>query len=235
MRVDNSFSVEAPLQRVWTHLLDVPAVAPCVPGAELTEVISETEYRGTIKVKLGAAQLSYRGTLLLKEVDVEARRIVLSAKGSETKGSGGASGTVTSVLAEDGPGRTTVTMTSEIAVSGKVAQLGRNIIQDVSNKLIKDFAHCLEANLQSHGGERTETAPPASPGPSGAQAATAAGGEGAPTAESSPASHDHPAGGAGETKAAELKVLPLVADVAKARLARGLRRVARVLDPGDKG
>ncbi|HEV3312388.1 MAG TPA: SRPBCC family protein, partial [Chloroflexota bacterium] len=147
MEFENSFSVAAPLEQVWTYLLDVKAVAPCVPGAELTEIVSDTEFKGAVKIKLGAVQVNYRGTVVLKEVDNEAHRVVIVATGSETRGTGSASGTVTSTAVQDGQ-RTTVRMLSEIVVTGRVAQFGRNIMQDVSSKLIKDFAACVEAHLK---------------------------------------------------------------------------------------
>jgi uncharacterized protein len=147
MQFENSFSVVAPIDKVWAYLLDVQAVAPCLPGAELTETVSDTEYKGSVKIKLGAMQVNYKGSVVLKEVDEGSRRVVMTATGSETRGTGGASGTVTSTLTADGPEKTTIHLLSEVNITGRVAQFGRNIIQDVSNKLIRDFAQCLEANL----------------------------------------------------------------------------------------
>src|SRR5579872_2376601 len=147
MQVENSFSVEAPIESVWSYLLDVRAVAPCIPGAELTEVVSDSEYRGSVTVKLGAVKVSYKGTVVLTEIDHENHRVVLTAKGSETRGAGAASGTVTSTVTAESARRTRVDLVSEIQISGRVAQFGRNIVQDVSNRLIQDFARCLESNL----------------------------------------------------------------------------------------
>ncbi len=147
MQFENTFSVDAPIDRVWSYLLDVQAVAPCVPGAELTEIVSDTEFKGTVKVKLGAVQVSYKGTLALKEVDEAARKVVLVASGNETRGSGSASGTVTSHLVAESAARTSVRIVSEVNITGRVAQFGRNIMQDVSNRLIREFAKCVESNL----------------------------------------------------------------------------------------
>jgi carbon monoxide dehydrogenase subunit G len=187
VRFENSFTVTVPLERVWEYVLDIPSLAPCIPGAELTEVVSPSEFKGTVTVKLGAVKVAYRGTVELTEIDRDAHRVVLRANGSETHGAGAASGTVTSTLTADAASKTTVTIVSEIIISGRVAQFGRNIMQDVSNRLIQQFAVCLEANLSAHGTD------------SDAQTATAA----------------------------ELNMLPVMMDVTKAKLARGLTRLSR--------
>ncbi len=221
MEVTNAFTVDAPLEAVWSYLLDVRAVAPCVPGAELTDVIGDREYRGTVKVKLGAVSVSYKGTLNLTEVDPASHRVVLTAAGSDTRGGGSASGTITSTLVEESPSRTTVQIRSEISVTGRVAQFGRNLIQDVSNRLIKEFAACLERNLTARQNDAAAGIA-GEPLPAGNQASENAG---APRPDSEPAS----SGGGG----AEIKVLPVLADVARTRMSRGLRSLAKLIEPKD--
>ena len=218
MQFENSFSVSVPLDQAWAKLLDVPTVAPCVPGAELTEVVSQTEYKGMVTIKLGAVKMTYRGTVNLEEVDEQAHRILLRANGSEARGSGAASATVTSTLADNGSGGTTVNILSDIAVTGRVAQFGRNIMQDVAGKLIQEFAACLESGFE-----------PVHQSPSASDQV------GAEAAEPQPA--DGPAASTGRTEsppsaaAAEVKVLPIVVDVTRARLAKGLAKLAKVIDP----
>ena len=251
MEFENSFSVNAPLDRVWEYLLDVQAVAPCVPGASLTEAVSESEYKGTVKIKLGAVQVSYRGTLVLNEVDQESHTVIMTATGSETRGTGGASGKVTSVVSSEGPNKTTVHMVSEVNVTGRVAQFGRNIMQDVSNRLIREFAKCLEANLNAREEEiATGTASPAQA--EGSQADTTAAespevpdsvripatdegtrvGDVGPTVPSAePATRESVRPEAPQVQAAELKVLPLVLDITRSKVAGGLRRIAAFIDP----
>ena len=243
MQVENSFSVNAPLEQVWTYLLDVQSLAPCVPGAELTEVVSDTEYKGTVTVKVGAVKMSYKGTLSIDEVDEANHRVVLTARGSETRGSGAAGGTVTSTVIQDG-NKTTVNLVSEITVTGRVAQFGRNIIQDVSNRLIKDFASCLEAHLRE--GDTVDSEPSAAEAVAGS-AGSNSGSESSPgpsevekqpgTDNGGPASTQDEPPKASDTRspetqpAAEIKVLPIIVEVTRSRMAKGLRNFAKALDP----
>lgn len=145
MDFTNSFSVKAPFDQVWHILQDVHAVAPCVPGTSITEEIDPTHFRGTIKVKLGPIQMSFRGDLEMTPDDAN-HTIVIRARGSELRGVGGASGTITTRLTPE-DGATHVEIDSRIDVSGRIAQFGRGIIQDVAGRNIKAFAACLEQKL----------------------------------------------------------------------------------------
>lgn len=240
MDFENSFSVDASIDRVWTRLLDVQAVAPCVPGASLTEVVSDTEYRGTIKIKLGAVQVSYKGSVVLADVDEQRHSLVLSANGNEARGTGAASGTVRANLTEDGPNRTTVHMASDVAISGRVAQFGRNIIQDVSNRLIADFARCLEGSLSDEVTVPVAAANPAAEmtepqsgrtNPEGQTEATSASMQETTSISPRSPTTTPPMGMPGYSDA-DLKLLPLLVDVGRARAARGLRALAKLLESG---
>lgn len=165
MRIDNSFTVGLPAEDAWKVLLDVERIAPCMPGAELQEVAGE-EYRGVVKVKLGAITAQYKGAVHFAEVDEAGRRIVLRAEGRETRGQGNASATVTATLRPAGEGRTEVAIETDLTISGKIAQFGRGVMADVSTKLLDQFATCLESTILA--GE----APAPAPGP-GATATTA--------------------------------------------------------------
>jgi carbon monoxide dehydrogenase subunit G len=154
---NNSFSVDAPLETVWTFMLNAQEVAPCVPGAQITEVIDDTHYKGTVKIKLGAVQMTYRGELQMEPNEAE-RVIVLRARGTEARGSGGASGTFTTTLTPAEGGGTTVDIRTDVDVTGRVAQFGRGLMQDVANRLIREFAQCLERKIgevASSSGERS--------------------------------------------------------------------------------
>jgi carbon monoxide dehydrogenase subunit G len=248
----NSFTVEAPLDRVWAVLIDPREVTPCVPGAQITEMIDESHFQGTVKVKLGAVQMSYRGTMEMQP-DEASHTIVLQGKGTATGGGGGASGKVT-VTVTGSDGGTTVDILSQVDVTGRVAQFGRGIMQDVSNRLIKEFASCLQQKLATVGQEETrdtETAPSVqaveAPAPSAAgvgpesaegQPATvkvpaqpaAAGVSSPPTASpSAPA----PAGGTTTASAAEneLKLTTLLLDITRTKIAEGLRALAKRIEP----
>lgn len=149
MNITTSFEVAAPLAAVWAHMLDVPTVARCVPGAELTEVVDERTYAGKVEVKLGPIAVGYKGRVRIEAIDEEAHEVRLRAEGNESRGRGGASATVTASLKEI-DGRTEVTMVSEVAVSGIVAQFGRSaIMQEVAQRMAKRFAACLEQELRA--------------------------------------------------------------------------------------
>jgi carbon monoxide dehydrogenase subunit G len=145
----NRFAVDAPIDAVWRHLLDVPKVATCIPGAQLTQVIDERTYEGKIGIKLGPIDVGYRGRVTLEEIDEAAHRVRLKAQGSESRGRGGASATVTSELhIEDG--KTVVVMESDVAVTGLIAQFGRSsVMEDVSSRMADRFARCLEQALKA--------------------------------------------------------------------------------------
>jgi uncharacterized protein len=144
-----NFNVDAPLSVVWAQMNDVPRIAHCVPGAKLTEVIDERTYAGKIEVKLGPIGVAYAGRVHIEAIDEATHTVKLRAEGNESRGRGGASATVTASLSEV-EGKTAVTMQSEVAVSGLVAQFGRSsIMQDVSQKMAERFASCLEQELKA--------------------------------------------------------------------------------------
>ena len=149
MILTTSFDVAAPLSVVWSQLLDVPRIAHCVPGAQLTAVVDERTFEGKIEVKLGPIAVGYRGRLHVEAIDEAAHTVKLRAEGNESRGRGGASATVTASLRET-EGKTTVTTESDVAVSGLVAQFGRSsIMQEVSQRMAQRFANCLEQELRA--------------------------------------------------------------------------------------
>jgi carbon monoxide dehydrogenase subunit G len=155
MLIENEFQVAAPVEKVWAYLLDVPKLAPCLPGAELVGDDGDGTYRGSVTAKLGPVALRFAGTAKIVEADEAARRIVMDASGSEEKGKGTASMRVTSVLVPAGR-TTTVKVSQDLQVSGAAAQYGRGMISDVTTVLMKSFAECLQSNLDAEGrGETT--------------------------------------------------------------------------------
>jgi carbon monoxide dehydrogenase subunit G len=141
--IENSFRVPVPVEQAWRTLLDVPRIAPCLPGATLEE--SEgTTHRGRVKVKVGPIQLAYKGEATIAEQDEAGRRLVLLASGKETRGSGAASARVVARLV-DRDGATDVQVATDLELTGKPAQFGRSIIADVSGRLIDQFATNLAA------------------------------------------------------------------------------------------
>jgi carbon monoxide dehydrogenase subunit G len=236
MEFDNNFTVNAPLQRVWDFLLDVQEVAPCMPGAELTEVVSDTEYKGTVKVKLGAVQMSYKGTATISQIDEATHTVVLVASGRETRGTGNASSTTTSHLEEEGPSRTIVHLNSQVDVSGRVAQFGRGIMQDVASRLIGEFARNLEAKLMAQEDSRAADAGSESEGSSALKmeaegGVPGVGGQAAPPAAPAPPTRYSPVA---TPEPQPIRVLPIVTSVARSQVARGLRRLASLVEPSDR-
>lgn len=150
MKIDNEFVVPAPLDRVWAYLLDVEKIAPCAPGAELTEVVDERTWKGKMKVKVGPVAMSFAGTVVLQDRDDAAHRAVLKAEGREQKGRGAASAVVTASLGE-AEGGTKVSISTDLTISGAAAQYGRGMIGDVSKRLTGEFASCLQANMGAQG------------------------------------------------------------------------------------
>ncbi|MGH2733011.1 MAG: SRPBCC family protein [Actinomycetota bacterium] len=157
MRIDSEFTVAAPVQEVWTYMLDVQRVAPCMPGAELTQVVNDRQFKGRVKVKMGPVALAFAGTINIVERNDAAHRVVMKASGSEEKGKGQAEATVTSFMQAEGNG-TRVVVQQDINMSGAVAQYGARMIQDATNVLMKQFVSCMQADLA-----RARTGAPAGP------------------------------------------------------------------------
>ncbi|MET0800961.1 MAG: SRPBCC family protein [Actinomycetota bacterium] len=149
MLIENEFTVATPVDELWAFLLDVERIAPCMPGAELTETIDERNFKGKVNMKFGPVALSFAGTVEMTERDDAAHRAVLLAKGMEQKGKGAANATVTSWLEPAADGKTTVKMTADIVLTGAAAQLSRGLLPEISKKLTQQFADCLEATVQA--------------------------------------------------------------------------------------
>jgi hypothetical protein len=154
--IENEFTVAAPVDLLWSYLLDVEKIAPCMPGAELTEVVDERNWKGKLNAKFGPVSLSFAGTVVMDERDDAAHRVSLAAKGMEQKGKGAANAKVTSWL-EPGPSEdtTTVKMQADITLTGAAAQLSRGLLPEISKKLTQQFADCLQASMTAEGAEAT--------------------------------------------------------------------------------
>jgi carbon monoxide dehydrogenase subunit G len=179
MEIKNEFDVSAPIDDVWRYLLDVDKVAPCMPGAQLTETIDDRNWKGRVTMKFGPVALAFAGTVTMQDRDDAAHRVVLHASGMEQRGKGAANATVTSTLEPDG-NSTKVRMQADVTLTGAVAQLSRGLLPDVSAKLTQQFASCLRTNMAAEAAtpvspEATEASPElASPPPR--QAAAPVGG-----------------------------------------------------------
>jgi carbon monoxide dehydrogenase subunit G len=145
MELNHEFTVPAHVDRAWAVLTDIEQIAPCMPGAELTEVDGDT-YHGTVKVKVGPITVQYKGTASIVEKDEAAHRVVLKASGRDARGQGNASATVTALMTPNGDS-TTVFIGTDLSIAGKVAQFGRGVMSDVSAKLLEQFVNNIEADL----------------------------------------------------------------------------------------
>ena len=143
MLIKNEFEVAEPVEKVWRFFQDIPQVATCLPGTELTENLGDDKYAGRVAIRMGPVRLQFAGTADITERDEAARRIVVHAAGAEEKGRGQASMIVTAALARAGRG-TRVDVSQDLQLSGAAAQYGRGMIADVTSVLMRDFA----ANLQ---------------------------------------------------------------------------------------
>jgi carbon monoxide dehydrogenase subunit G len=146
MKLENTFEVPATPEAAWQLLLDVPKIVPCMPGAELTEVVDDSNWRAKMSVKLGPISLVFATDVARTDVDEAARRVLLSATGRELRGRGQARATIESTLATANGG-TRVNIVTDLHLSGPAAQYGRGMVVDVSEQLTGRFADCLRAQL----------------------------------------------------------------------------------------
>jgi carbon monoxide dehydrogenase subunit G len=151
MELTNDFRVALPVERAWAVLTDVERIAPCLPGAQLQEVEGE-EYRGIVKVKVGPITAQYKGAAHFLSKDEASHVAVLRAEGRETRGQGNANATITAILTPD-DGGTSVAITTDLQITGRVAQFGRGVLADVSAKLLDQFVADLEKTVLVDDGE----------------------------------------------------------------------------------
>src|SRR5215210_7671864 len=152
MKLENEFTVDVPVEEVWNVLLDLERVTPCLPGAALTEE-SGDEYKGEMKIRLGPVSQNYNGTVKIEEADESERRAVIKADGKDARGQGTASATITSTLHDEGNGSTRVHVDTDMQITGRAAQFGRGVQQEVAEKLLTQFAECLEEQIMGGGAE----------------------------------------------------------------------------------
>jgi uncharacterized protein len=153
MKINNEFTVGVPIQQAWDIMLDLQKIAPCLPGAAIQEEKDSGEYDGTMKVKIGPITANYKGTVKVEEADEENHRAVLQATGRDARGQGTASATIVSTLQEEGGDGTKVSVETDMKLTGRAAQFGRGIAQDVATKMLTQFAECLEREISGGPGE----------------------------------------------------------------------------------
>jgi carbon monoxide dehydrogenase subunit G len=147
MKINNEFTVSVPIQEAWGVMLDLKRIAPCLPGAAIQDEKGDGEYDGTMKVKIGPITANYKGTVKIEEADEENHRAVLQATGRDARGQGTASATIVSTLQEEDDDSTRVSAETDMKLTGRAAQFGRGIAQDVATKMLNQFAECLEREI----------------------------------------------------------------------------------------
>ena len=165
MLINIEFEVAEPVEKVWQFFENIPQVAACLPGAELTEDLGDDRYKGKVAVRMGPVRLQFAGTADITERDEAARRVVVHASGADERGRGQATLVVTAALARTGRGTTRVGVVQDLQLSGAAAQYGRGMISDVSAVLMRDFAANMQGRIERIDlGESAEiTAPAAAP------------------------------------------------------------------------
>ncbi|MEA2426086.1 MAG: uncharacterized protein QOH13_2496 [Thermoleophilaceae bacterium] len=217
MKLQNDFLVDAPLDETWATLLDIERVAQCLPGAKLESDGGDGVYRGSMQVRLGPMTLAYKGTARMAEVEEDAHSATIEVKAKELKGQGTASARIRNRLEPGAGGATHVTVETDLNITGRPAQFGRGIMEDVAGKMLGDFAKRLEGEVlrgkaAANGNGAPVAAAPASG--SAAQAPTTSG-------PASPPSVEEPA--------AALDLGSVVAGPLAKRAAVGLGGVALIL------
>ena len=147
MKLEQSFEVAAPIDQVWHALNDLERVAPCLPGAAITDHDEDGTYHGTFQVKLGPTTASYRGTIKIESADESTHTATLKARGTDKRGQGGANATIVNTLSEH-DGGTKVEAVTDFTITGRLARFGRGgMMEDISNRMMRDFATCLSSRL----------------------------------------------------------------------------------------
>jgi len=160
VKLEHSFEVSAPVDVVWPLLLDVERVAPCLPGAEVTERVDERTYRATMRVRLGPMRMTYAGDLAIDSVDEGVRTAVLRASANETRGQGSARAAIELGVGDASPG-SRVSITTDLELSGRAAQTGRGLVERVADQMLGQFAECLQTKLAAGEDEPATAATPA--------------------------------------------------------------------------
>jgi uncharacterized protein len=231
MELVNDFTVNVPVDEAWGTLTDVERIAPCLPGAQLQEVEGDV-YRGVVKVKVGPILAQFKGQATFVEKDDTNHRAVLKAEGRDTSGKGNASALITAKLEPEGDNATKVTVSTDLTITGRVAQFGRGALADVSTKLLGQFVTQLESTVlndqsapSGNGSGGAGTTPAAPPPSAPAAAATSAP---ATPADSGPATPAPAESGVRKVDHAEAQPIDLI-DTAGAPIAKRLIPVVVVV------
>lgn len=179
VEIEKAFAMPAPAEVAWEFLQDIEAVAACMPGAQITERLAEGRYKGSVKVRVGPATLSFRGEVAVQAVDPAARSLRLAGKGTDSTGTSGAAMDLTARVDADGADASMLTGRSEVSMSGKAAAFGGRMVHSVAEQILKQFAENCAGRVaalaaQRGAGAAPDAGPGAGPGAAAADAAASA-------------------------------------------------------------
>ena len=152
VKIDKTFQVNEPIEKVWKFLSDPAKIVTCVPGAKITEVIDERTFKGAISIKVGPVVTDYNGEAKIERLDEANHELELSGNGFDTKGKGSASMKMTGQLSKLDDGRTEVVSSMAVSITGRLAQFGSRMMLEVSNRMFEQFTQKFEQNLKSSEG-----------------------------------------------------------------------------------
>jgi carbon monoxide dehydrogenase subunit G len=219
MKLEQSFTVAAPVEKVWDMLVDVERVAPCLPGAEITGQGPDGSYEGNFTVKLGPTTASYRGSLRMDSLDEASRTATMHAKGTDKRGQGGANATIVSTMRQEGE-ETVVDVVTDFTITGRLARFGRGgMIEDISKRMMRDFSQCLQASMAAEQAAPAAAAP-VTPGEEADAAAASVGGAAADASGATEAAPAPPAPQRPPVQAKPVKGLSLFFSVLWERIKR---------------
>lgn len=159
VNIEKIFPVDASVAQAWAFLQDIPGVASCMPGAEITEQVDDSNYKGAVKVKIGPATAAFKGDIEIKGIDADKRELQMLGKGADVKGTSSASMDLTASVREGADGKAELVGVAEVAVTGKMASLGGRMMTQVSDQILKQFgANFANKVLASGEGEAAATA-----------------------------------------------------------------------------
>ena len=162
IRIEERFTVNAPPDAVWSFLVDPRRVVTCLPGAQLLEVVDDRTFEGCVKVKVGAVVVTYNGRIRIEELDAPARRVKMLGAGRESTGSGSARMTMSSTVSAGTFGGAEVAVHADVDVAGRIVQLGRGLVEQVSHQIFGQFSACVRTTLEARAAGST-VAPAAPP------------------------------------------------------------------------
>lgn len=155
--IEEEFQVEAPWEDVWAYVSDPPRVVPCLPGAELTEVVDEQTYEGKVRIQVGPVVAQYQGTVMIENIDAASGTLTLMARGTQVGAAGRAEARVTSTLQSLGDMTTGVKVSAEVDVTGRLAQFGGGMIQNVAKEIFREFVGCAREQISAEQGQKMPT------------------------------------------------------------------------------